>query len=159
MNPCEKRKFDTLIEREENRRKVELSCVEKLQLLRNYFPKRYIPQSIKFIKSFENKIDYYKRLADESDIFDLLSAQLQWIEKFDPNLERTGFKNSGNSTSPLGVSEDQSIEDFIQSIVVTSEDIDACRRGKNPKTLDIEFLETKGVAKGSDLEIAISRVC
>ena len=45
----------------------------------------------------------------------------------------------------------------MESIVVTSEEIDANRRGKNPKALDAGFLEAKGVAKGSDLENQISQ--
>ena len=158
LNPTEQKIFDTWVAREEKRRK--LSIAEKFKLLQKCFPKKYFqyfPNSIENIKSFENKIEYYKQLADESDISDMLYAQLQWIEKFDCDMATKFARDTGNSTSKAEVSEDQRLEDYMESIVVTSEEIDANRRGKNPKALDAGFLEAKGVAKGSDLENQISQ--
>ena len=158
LESIEKKIFDSLVVKEEKLREVELSLAERIKLLKNRFPKRYIPNSIENIKSFENKIEHYKQLADESDISDMLSAQLQWIEKFDSNIEQTGFKNVGNSISQPEVSEDQSLEDFIESILVTDEEIcDNRSDDKNPRVLKFKFLKSKGIAKGSHLENQISQ--
>ena len=151
LEPNEQRIFNTLVDREENRRNDKLSVVGKLQIIQSRFPKKYVQSYIDEIISLENKIQYYKRLADESQLTDLLAAQLQWIEKFD-------CYNPLAIDTPLQHIESHSdLEDFIKTHAVSISDISANQRGKSGKSLDALFLKAHGVAKDSDLENKLSK--
>lgn len=153
LNPTEQKFFDTWVAREEKRRK--LSIVEKFKLLQQCFPKKYIPNSIENIKLFENKIEHYRQLADESDISDMLSAQLKWLEKNVSELQEMPLMSSG--TPQTESVEPQNLADCIKLYSATSDEIEKNRRAKNERCLDYKFLEPRGIAKGSNLEEKISQ--
>ena len=155
LNSLEQKDFKILIDREEYRLNKDLSFMEKLKILQKRFQKKYIPQSIEKILEFEKTIQHYKQLADDDNIFDMLTAQLKWLEKTLSEVQE--FPLMSSATPQNETVEPQSLEDCIKLHSATSEEIAKNQRGKNEKCLDYTFLESRGIAKGSKLEEQISQ--
>lgn len=142
--------YTTLLTRAEIEKKMPLSLEEKIDILKQAFPKysNYIfPFEFEYEK-LKSIIEKYQWLVDDTETT-LFEAQCKWIER--PDWLKQAKPNPIEELSYY-----DTLEEYLKAKHVTAKDLEK-HKCSNPNKCEKNFLDIHGIKKDSELEKLLSK--